>query len=249
MKTVIVTRPLHQAQPWIEGLQQHGFSVRHIPLLSIQAVADNQPLHHAWAQIDQYTWVMFVSANAVHYFFKGTQHVHWPSHLRAGATGNGTTKALTASGVAAHLIDQPAENQPEDTEHLWQQIADRHWSGTQVLLVRGRSAGNRPERNWLMHQLQHAGAQVQCLAVYQRCAPVFSADDLLWLGSHDARNSCWIFSSSEAIEYLPDYDWAQTTAIVTHQRIAQAAHKAGFGHVVCTRPDLLSLVDSVKSVV
>ena len=46
---------------------------------------------------------------------------------------------------------------------------------------------------------------------------------------------------------LPDQDWGQARALVTHPRIAQAARAAGFGSVQECRPALADVVASIES--
>lgn len=251
MRQIVVTRPLQQATPWIDALRQIGLPVVHVPLLRILPLEDVSPIQKAWAHMNKWQWVMFVSSNAVHYFFQCNSHPHnptWPLQLRAGAVGKGTAQALTNWGVPIQLIDQPAENQLKDSESLWQNIANRSWKNAHVLLVRGIST-SRSQRDWLMNQLQKAGAYVNSLTVYERACVPLNASTQAWLASDEALKACWLFSSSEALGYLPKQNWAHAIAIATHPRIAKAAHQAGFGQVVCTEPDLHSVLDSVKSVV
>ena len=66
---VVVTRPASTAAEWVRTLRTRGFDAIALPLIAIRAVADNAPLQQAWARIDSYRAVMFVSANAVHAFF------------------------------------------------------------------------------------------------------------------------------------------------------------------------------------
>lgn len=251
MKTLVVTRPAAQSASWAQALEKQGFTVHTLPLLNIRPL--KKGIQEVWEQLVQLHWIMFVSPNAVDAFFHTPPRVEtsfpvWPAMLRAGATGSGTAQALADCGVPLSLIDQPDANAPKDTEHLWQRIGNRTWSGLRTLIVRG--TGLKPDRNWLLQQLQLAGAHVRAVPVYERTAPRLSEADALWLQSPEARAACWIFSSAEAFEYLPHYDWHSTAAIVTHQRIAQAAHQAGFGQVICASgPDVSSIANSVKSVV
>ena len=251
MRTVIITRPRHQAQPWLQALQARGIHTVNIPLLEISPCASPSELHviqQAQEKLNRYAWVMFVSPNAVDYFFEQACNQAWPASARAGSPGEGTTQALLRREVPLELIDQPGQNQHKDSEHLWQNIQHRNWKNTNVLVIRGTSSA-QPPRNWLIEQLQGAGAQVDTLVVYKR-QPVMPAPELqTWLRSTQAQQACWLFSSAEALKYLCDYNWTQTTAIVTHPRIAQAARLAGFGQVICTRPDLHTLVETVESVV
>lgn len=247
MRTIIVTRPTHQATPWVDGLRSHGFHVKHIPLLRISPYGEKTLIEQAWSNIEHWTWIMFVSPNAAHYFFQYANNKKWPPHVRAGSPGEGTTQNLIQLGIPSTLIDQPESHQEKDTDFLWHNIKDRNWKTAQVLLVRGKSA--KPNRDNLMIQLQEAGAFVQPLVVYQRESGIFSNSGLSWLHSEKAKQACWIISSSESLTALKDYDCSEAIAIVIHPRIAKAAREAGFGQVIHAQPSLNSLLDAVESVV
>jgi Uroporphyrinogen-III synthase len=247
MRTVVITRPENQAQSWIDALRTRGVPVMHIPLLHISPAGDPQLIQQAWKEIHQWSWVMFVSPNAVHYFFQYAGSTPWPEHLRAGSPGEGTTQTLIEKGIPANLIDQPEKYQEKDTDFLWQNIKHRDWQSARVLLVRGTSV--KPARDWLMNRLQEVGAFVQPLVVYQRESGIFSNEAQRWIHSAQARQACWVISSTESLNALTGHDWSQASAIVIHPRIAQAVRQLGFGHVICVQPDLNSLIDSVGSVV
>ena len=247
MKTVVVTRPENQAQPWIDALRSRGMTVMHVPLMHISATNQPELIQQAWKEIRQWTWVMFVSPNAVHYFFQHACATPWPQQLRAGSPGEGTTQALINAGVPAELIDQPEKHQEKDTDFLWQNIKHRNWQSARILLVRGTSA--KPPRDWLMNRLQEVGAFVQPLVVYQRKSGIFSDKAQCWIHSTQARQACWIISSAESLNALTRHDWSQATAIVIHPRIAQAVRQLEFGQIICVQPDLNSLIYSVESVV
>jgi uroporphyrinogen-III synthase len=67
--SVLVTRPAADAQHWVAQLQAQGVQAQALPLITIAALADPQPLHHIAQRLDEFAAVMFVSANAVAYFF------------------------------------------------------------------------------------------------------------------------------------------------------------------------------------
>ena len=72
-RRVIVTRPAHDAGDWVQQLQQKGFAAEALPLIEIAAAsgaADVQAMARAWQTIDSYTACMFVSGNAVRFFFE-----------------------------------------------------------------------------------------------------------------------------------------------------------------------------------
>ncbi len=261
--SVIVTRPAPDAQRWVAQLEQRGISAEALPLIEIASVADVSAARAAWAHVDKYAALMFVSGNAVEYFFAARQSgAELPRHdlaslphVRFMAPGPGTAQVLAAQGVPAAQIDTPPADAAQfDSEALWQVIGQRNWAGQRVLIVRGQSGASEvavgavaPGREWLARQLENAGASVDFVVVYARRAPHFTAAQLQRIKASQRDGSVWLFSSSEALANLPrGTDWSQARAIATHRRIAHAAQAAGWGVVIESRPALDDIVASIE---
>ncbi|MFI5444727.1 uroporphyrinogen-III synthase [Polaromonas sp. UC242_47] len=266
---IIVTRPERDARRWVQALQQLGLQAEALPLIQIAALPEDQGLQQAWREINSYAALMFVSTNAVEHFFASDQAPAHRERVQAAmnvvatdpsggprfmAPGPGTVEALLGAGVPAGRIDAPAADAPQfDSEALWAQVASRPWQGRRVLIVRGQSPGAEQQaggngRDWLAQQLRAAGAQLEFLSVYQRCAPVFTAPQRQRMLTAAGDGSVWLFSSSEAVGHLPTQDWSQARAIATHPRIADAVRAAGWGVVIESRPALRDIVASIESI-
>ena len=272
---IIVTRPAVEAAVWVQAMQKIGFNAEALPLIDIAGVSEPQhvqALSEAWHKLPSYAACMFVSGNAVQYFFehkaaaaqsiaaqqaieniaKNTTLDALSSTLRWLAPGPGTAASLIAAGVSASQIDAPRAEAPQfDSEALWDVIGARDWRCSRVLLVRGLaqtgSTGQATSqgRDWLVRQLQQAGASVDVVASYQRQVPVFDAGQLQWARTALTDGSIWIFSSSEAVSNLaglmatmPASSRAGVSAVVTHPRIAQVAKALGWRNVIESRPML-----------
>ena len=255
---VWVTRASQDAAPWVQGLNDLGLDAQSLPLMAIGPVADGREIHLAWQQLAHhpvnYHAVMFVSANAVRYFFQAGPQPSPPwLVVRAWVTGAGSQAALRAAGVPDACIDAPAADAPQwDSEALWAVVAAQAQPGRRVLIVRGADAqGHVAGRDWLSRQLQAAGVAVDPVAAYQRQTPVFSPGQRAAAAQAASDGSVWLFSNSEAIGHLttalPAQDWSQALAVATHPRIAQHARLAGWGHVAIAQPSLLAVASSVKS--
>jgi uroporphyrinogen-III synthase len=260
--SVIVTRPAPDAQRWVDQLQQRGISAEALPLIDIASVADVSAARKAWAHLEKYAAVMFVSGNAVEHFFTARRSRAEPTvpdlasfkSVRFMAPGPGTALLLAAQGVPAAQIDTPAADAAQfDSEALWQVIGQRDWAGQRVLIVRGQSGTSDAAatgREWLARQLENAGAAVDFVVVYERRAPRFTAAQLQRIAASQSDGSVWLFSSSEALAHLPHLpqgsDWSQAKAIATHSRIAHAAQAAGWGVVIESRPALDDIVASIE---
>ncbi len=262
---VWVTRPESEARTWVQALCREGVDARALPLIAIGPCADpaaQNALEAARADCANARAVMFVSGNAVTYFFESNrppalispaEHAPFP---RAWAPGPGTVRALRQAGVDPARIDSPALLAAQfDSEALWAQVQDQIRPGDRVLIVRGTS-GSQPSpqgqgRDWLAQQIQQAGGRVDFVIAYTRSTPIWTADDYAKVEQAARDGSLWLFSSSEAVanlqQLLPDVDWGASQALTTHPRIAQAAQSAGFGQVETCRPALAEVVASIKS--
>ena len=232
---VIVTRPARECLHWVEQLQRSGFEAEALPLIEIgpvDSLADVQALQRAWDTLDAYAACLFVSGNAVSYFFKqnrplaqvitaraaikniaGKSSCGLPPHLRLMAPGPGTAAALIAAGVPAEQIDGPAPDAAQfDSQALWAAVGARRWQGRRVLIVRGQTRSGRgdeaadstaaPGRDWIARQWRAAGATVDFLRVYVRRAPQLSTAEQQRARAASCDGSVWLLSSSEAVDNL-----------------------------------------------
>ncbi|GAA6119941.1 uroporphyrinogen-III synthase [Acidovorax sp. FG27] len=265
----IVTRPERDAAQWVADLQARGVPALALPLIAIGPATQpalRQALAQARARLGTWRALMFVSGNAVHYFFEPNQapaldiSALTAIKTRAWAPGPGTRQALLDAGVPAAAIDSPAADAAQfDSESLWRQVAPQVRPGDRVLVVRGTTSGAAVEpgdtggrgRDWLARQIEAAGGRVDFVAVYERGAPRLTPARQALAREAAADGSVWLLSSSEAVAHLgqalPGQDWQAAQALCTHPRIAQAARALGFGSVNECRPALPDVVASIES--
>ena len=264
---VIVTRPRREADAWVKQLRDLQIDAVALPLIHISPPNDASGVAQAWQNLHQYSALMFVSSNAVRYFYPSNKHLAGVKYAydaikyRAWATGPGTREALLAASVPADAIDAPAADAPQfDSEALWHRVQTQVKAGDKVLIVRGCSAvlqgtlgtedGIMNGRPWLADQLTALGVQVDVVVSYQRSAPLFDAAEQALMAQARVDGSLWLLSSSEAVANLTSMtaaDWSQARALATHPRIAQAAREAGFGVVYESRPLLADVAASIES--
>jgi uroporphyrinogen-III synthase len=232
-----------------------------LPLIEIAAVADPVPLVAAWSAIGHYDAVLFVSVNAVEYFFAVRAGVPWPAHTRLYATGPGSVAALLRAGADVALIDAPPADAAQfDSEALWRVVAASVWAEFRLLVVRGSNEAGADEdgpaavgvgRDWFANQVRAQGGAADFLVAYERRAPQFNANALALLQVAAQDGSVWLFSSSEAVTNLcslaSGQSWARARAVATHPRIAQTARDYGFGTVCESRPQMADLIASIES--
>jgi uroporphyrinogen-III synthase len=261
---IIVTRPAAQAAQWVDALIAQGLNASSFPLIEIAdalSPAQRVQLAQRAAQADVCMWV---SANAVSGFWKkngqfsdvdiakyainnivnSTSQRHW-------ATGPGTAAALHSSGVPVSQIDAPDLQAGQwDSEALWLRVKGQIVPQKRVLILRGLDVGTpSASRDWLAQQVRAAGGTAEFATVYERHAPQFSAEQVAWAQAAANDGSVWVLSSSQALTHLPEIDhgWSRARCVVTHERIAQAAHAKGFAVVCMSRPAIMDVAQSIKS--
>lgn len=250
--TVIVTRAAREAARWVGDLRAAGLDAVALPLIAIAALEDGTALDEARRRHADYDALMFVSAAAAEHFLRGVD-LGAAKATRYWATGPGTTRALREAGVPASAIDSPSVDAAQfDSEALWERVRPQVRPGTRVMIVRGGDAGGQlAGRDWLARELGAAGALCDAVVAYRRLAPSFGDAEQRLAAEAAAGAAIWLFSSSEAIANLrlavPGLRWRTARAIVTHERIAEAARAAGFGRVQVSHPSLPSVVASIES--
>jgi uroporphyrinogen-III synthase len=251
--TLIVTRPIVQAEDWASRLAGQGVDTRVLPLLAIVPTTDRASVRRAWRSLSRCALVVFVSPNAAMSFFElRPDGVAWPPHTLAGSTGPGTRDALLRAGVPPGRVVSPAEEPGQaarfDSEGLWECLSPLPWNGHQVLIVRGDGG-----RDWLADNLRQHGADVSFLQAYQRCAPRWTAVQHAVIDECAAQPEryVWWLSSSEAVDHLvqlaPQLPWPRAQALASHARIEQRAREAGFGRVQRCQPVLEDVLSALQA--
>ena len=109
-------------------------------------------------------------------------------------------------------------------------------------------------RDWLAQKWQAAGCHVDVVNVYERRAPQLTTAQLQMAKAASGDGSVWLFSSSEAVSNLvgnaalANTDWTGARAIATHPRIVQTVQAAGWGRVAASRPALLDILQTWRSI-
>lgn len=240
---VVLTRPVAHAARWAAALEQAGFATAHLPLLEVVAAPASALLAAARDRPGRWDALVFVSGNAVRFFFAGLDAAALAAvTARAWAPGPATAQALAAAGWPQVRIDLPDARAGQfDSEALWERVAGQVRSGTRVLIVRGGDAtGQVAGRQWLAEQIAAAGGVVEQVAAYQRRAPVWTAAQREAASQARETGAVWLFSSAEAVANLPllagAARWDGARAMATHPRIAAAAAGLGFEVVATPRP-------------
>ena len=189
-RTVLVTRPRHQAETLSAQLQQLGANVLYQPAIEIREPFDWGPVDIVIQRMNDFDWLVFSSSNGAHFFLRRLlalgKDMRSLGGVRLAAIGPATVEALAEYRLKADF--QPATFR---AEALAEALA-LHVRGQRVFLARA-SRG----REVLAALLTAAGADVVQAVVYESRdieTPAADVVEALSAGRID-----WITVTSSAI--------------------------------------------------
>ena len=151
---VVVTRRVEQTARFAKKLRVAGFHPLIFPTIELQAMPAPD-LNRALAQIENFDWLLFSSANAVHFFFCRLDALQLSPRLpRTGAVGTATARKLAEYDVQPDFMPDSFTG-----EALAAGLGDL--SGQRILLPRARLG--RPQ---IVDRLRDQGADVSDIALY-----------------------------------------------------------------------------------
>lgn len=222
---VLVTRPAHQAGPFISLLQQSGAETFLLPAIEIHAVVPSAELQHR-LQLLPYHIVIFISANAVRC---GLPLLHKQPDQQIAAIGEGSAHALNELGWQVDLVAEAGFT--SEALLALPAFASAALNGKRILIVRGQGG-----RELLADTLKSRGASVDYAEVYTRQQPQTAIDWLAPLWQKRIHLVC--VTSNETLEnlyhMLKQYrdPLLQTTLLVPGERGHQLAHSLGFKKII-----------------
>lgn len=188
---VLVTRPADQSAALSQHLQEFGAKVIEQPVIETRRPTDEHALTAAIADLENYGWIVFTSANGVRYFLERLDESTKDLSAIRGricAIGSVTAAALRALHLKVKLVGEEYI-----AESLLQAFPEQ-MHGERVLIPRAAVA-----RDVLPAGLRLRGATVDVAEAYRTEAP----DNLEWLLNKafaNLRKTDWItFTSSSSV--------------------------------------------------
>lgn len=220
---VLITRPVGQGRALARRVRANGGRSVLLPGVSLQAMSATSAADVRMALNDEL--VIFTSPAAVRFAARLTP---LRLHAKVAAVGAGTARMLARHGVAHVIVPDTAQN----SEGLLAHAALGEMRGCTVAVI-GAPGG----RGTLQQVLRQRGAHVRDLHVYRRVPARLSRrhrDALREL--HD--DAYILLSSAQTLACLQAAlhgdDWQRVVAahaVVSSERIAEAARQAGFDRV------------------
>jgi len=231
-KSIVVTRPAHQAHALARLIEDAGGNAILFPAIEIRDVADVGPFTRLVDRLDEFDLAVFISPNAIERALRLIQaRRKLPPDLRIAAIGGGSVKALERHGVTGVIAPQGRY----DSEALLErsEIA----GARRVVIFRGEGG-----REHLGDSLSSRGAAVEYAECYRRCRPDLDPAPLLKAWSDGGVHAVTATSSEGLRNFAemigaPGRERLQATPVfVPHPRIAEAARALEILAVVVTGP-------------
>lgn len=227
-----MTRPAHQAENLSRLIQERGGEAIRFPVLDIVVRDDISGIRNTLKNLDEFQWVVFISANAVNFALKANNgKIDRLKTVHLAAVGRATAQALETVGLAIDVMPEHGYT----SEALLAMPQMQQVKGQSCLIVRGE--GGREE---LANTLRSRGAKVQYLEVYKRAMPCIDSSpivrliaqrrlDVITITSGEALQNLWAMLGEENNELL-----LPIPLVVVSDRIRQLATAMGFKRIAVT---------------
>ncbi len=224
-KTIVVTRPLAQAQQLMETLEAQLAKTIHFPVIRICEAEDMDSAKHQFKNLSKFQTIIFISANAVHYAVPLIKESDVKlENCNLAAVGPATKLALESYGYQVGIVPETGFS----SEALLADSSLEKISARNILIVRGQGG-----REHLRQTLESRDAYVEYAEVYQRQLPENrNPMDLSQLAARECAVLLYSIESAQNLWSLCTQDeqqWLQNvTFIIASERIAEACTRAGY---------------------
>lgn len=172
-RRIVVTRPREQCAAWRAQLEAQGATVIELPLIQVTKHYDKSTLVEIFAELGQYEWIVFTSANGARFFFeefhRAFDDIRALGLLRIAVVGEATADVIRAQHLRIDLQPKKA-----NAEELAQLMVERESIDSAKILV---VTGNL-NRDTLVDKLHAAHAIVDRLPIYRTAEANLAADPI-----------------------------------------------------------------------
>ncbi len=167
-RTILLTRPRHQAQQLVDLIEDAGGKAIVFPTLQIIPPDDSSALQKELHRLPDVDIVIFVSANAVDHAMPYWKRTDSPTIV---AIGPGTAQALHRHGIPPTLVPKNYSSEGIVNLSVFQAVAHK-----KILICCGEHS-----RPYLKDELQKRGAIVSVAICYRRACPSIDAHQQTWI--------------------------------------------------------------------
>ena len=233
-RTLVVTRPLEQADSLCQRIEAAGGRAIRFPVLAIGPAPDPAQLEAIVPHLDDFDLAFFVSPNAIHHALQFVlERRAWPEKLQVATVGKGSERVLVQRGFAHPIV--PQDGFDSEAVLALPEFAAAAVSGRKVLVFRGDGG-----RDLIRDTLRERGAQVEYVTCYRRFCPQLDPalllepaargelDGLLLTSSEGVRNLA-LMLGEQGVRGVRD-----VAVFASHPRIGAEARDADFVTVIET---------------
>jgi len=161
-RRIVITRPRGQTADWRARLEALGANVLEMSLIKVTKDYDKNTLVEVFAELAQYEWIIFTSANGVRFFFEEFFKAY--DDIRSlGLVQIAVVGEATAEVVREHHLRVELQPKKANAEELAQLLMEREsLDSAKVLVVTGNL-----NRDTLVDKLSDARAIVDRLPIYK----------------------------------------------------------------------------------
>jgi uroporphyrinogen III methyltransferase / synthase len=192
-RKIVITRAADQAAGFSDRLRALGADAVELPTISIQPPQDAGPINRAIAQLAQYDWLIFTSANGVKFFL---EHLDRSSadlrSLRAGICAIGPATKSAVGKLHLKVDIMPGEYVAEGVVAAF---SKHDLAGKRILLPRAAVA-----RDLIPAELAKQGAQVDVVEAYRNIIPEDAAERAREIFSSTKKPNWITFTSSSTVK-------------------------------------------------
>jgi uroporphyrinogen III methyltransferase/synthase len=196
-KKILVTRAREQSGDFVTRLKKLGAEIIEFPTIEIVPPIRWKELDRAIDRLKSYDWILFTSANGVHFFWQRLKErgrsPHLPPSLKVCAIGPATAKQLKEKGVSVHYI-------PKEfiAESILEGFEKKFINGKHILLTRAKKA-----RDILPKGLRKMGAEVDVVEAYRTVRPKGGSKKLKKI-LKDGKMDVITFTSSSTVNHFAE---------------------------------------------
>ena len=196
-RKILITRAREQSAGFAEHLRQRGAEVIVFPTIEIVPPLSWDTLDRAIDQLPSYDWIIFTSANGVHFFWLRLKErgmtENLPPSLKVCAIGPATADPLIKKGISVDYI-------PEEyiAEAILKGFETMSIQRKRILLARAKVA-----RDVLPKGLRKMGAGVDVVEVYRTVKPKGGSRRLRQLLKEETMD-VMTFTSSSTVNHFAE---------------------------------------------
>jgi uroporphyrinogen III methyltransferase/synthase len=224
---IVLTRPREQAGDFEETVRALGGIAEIAPAIAITPPDGWEALDAALDRVDDFDWIAFTSANAVHAFLERAHSRGIPSS-RVAARKLGVLGHATAAMLAEALRDPDAIAEAQSAAGLGEALPAVE--GQRILIPHGDRAGHA-----LAAALRGRGAEPTEVVAY-RTIPGEGIPSIV-AGLREGSIDALLFASGSAVEFLAD-------ALATSDAIANRTEPGVRAAIFCIGPGTARAAES-----